>query len=109
VVAYVFRPCPHSVWMAGQVRCVDHPLSLDSLATLGVCEAVVWGRVGWCVNQAYQREWPVLLGPAVEGVSPRAMTEAIDVPGMTVEDVTACPVAESMLERRAVRRRGEVA
>ena len=109
VVAYVFRPCPHSVWVAGQVRCVDHPLSLESMATLGVREVVVSGRVGRCVDQAYQREWPVLLDPAIEAVSPRATTEAVDVPGVTVEDVTECPVAVSALERRAVRRRGEVA
>ena len=109
MVAYVFRPCPHSVWVAGQVRCVDHPLSLESMATLGVCEAVLSGRVGRCVDQAYQREWPMLLGPAVEAVSPRATTEAVEVPGVTVEDVTACPVAELVLERRAVLRQAEVA
>jgi hypothetical protein len=109
VVAYVCRPCPHSVWVAGQVRCVDHSLSLESLATVGVREMVVSGRVGWCLDQAYQREWPVLLGPAVEGVSPRETSAAVDVPSLTVKDVTECPVAESALERRAVRRRAEVA
>lgn len=109
VVAYVFRPCPHSVWVAGQVRCVDHPLSLESMATLGVCEAVVSGRVGRCIDQAYQREWPVVLEPAVESLSPRETTAAVGVPSVTVEDVTECPVAESALERRAVLRRAEVA
>ncbi|WP_256288297.1 hypothetical protein [Halobellus inordinatus] len=109
VVAYVFRPCPHSVWVAGQVRCVDHPLSLESMVTLGVCEAVLSGRVGRCVDQAYQNEWPVLLDPVIEGVSPRETTAAVGVPSVTVEDVTECPVAESALERRAVLRRAEVA
>jgi hypothetical protein len=37
------------------------------------------------------------------------MAETVEVPGVTVEDVTECPVAVSALERRAVRRRGEVA
>lgn len=109
VVAYVFRPCPHSVWVAGQVRCKNHSLPLESLATLGVREAVVSGRVGRCVDQAYQREWPVLLDPAVESVSPRETTAAFDVPSVTVGDVTECPLAESALERRAVLRRAEVA
>jgi len=108
VVAYVFRPCPHAVWMAGQVRCENHSLSLESMATLGVCEVVVSGRVGRCVDQAYQSEWPVLLDPAVKSVSPRETTAAFDVPGVTVEDVVECPVAESVLERRAVLRRAEV-
>jgi len=109
VVAYVFRPCPHSVWVAGQVRCENHSLSLESLATVGVREVVVSGRVGWCVDQAYQRDWPVLLDPAVKSVSPRETTAAFDVPSVTVEDVTECPVAESALERQSVRRRAEVA
>ena len=109
VVAYVFRPCPHSVRVVGQVRCGTHSLSLESLATLGVCEAVVSGRVGRCVDQAYQSEWAVLLDPAVKSVSPRETTAAFDVPDVTVEDVTECPVAESVLERQAVLRRAEVA
>lgn len=109
VVAYVFRPCPHSVWVAGQVRCVDHPVSLESMATLGVREVAVAGRVGRCVDQAYQNEWPVLLDPVIEDVSPRETTATVGVPSVMVEDVTECLVAESALERRAVLRRAEVA
>jgi len=68
--AYVFRPCCRAGWLAGQSRCSEHAVSLASLSTLGVREAVVTGCVGRCVDQARQRDWPVLLGVEVQSVSP---------------------------------------
>jgi hypothetical protein len=76
-----FRPSDSSVWQAGQARCPDCPLALDALATLGVCECVVEGRVGRCVDQGNQCSWRVLLDPEVRSVSPCHVTAAFDAPG----------------------------
>lgn len=98
VSVYVFRRCPHAAWLAGQTRCSTHPLSLDTLASLGVRECVVSGRVGHCIDHTLQREWPVLLTPELEAVSPRDTETASDLPGITPTDVTDCPIAEATLE-----------
>lgn len=98
VSVYVFRRCPHAVWLAGQARCADHPLELDSLASLGVREYVVSGRIGHCVDHALQREYLVLLGPKLEAVSPRDSESAFKFPSLTPADVTDCPIAEATFE-----------
>jgi len=67
--AYVFRLCCHSGWLVGQSRCSEHAVSLVSLSTLGVREAVVTGRVGRCVDQGRQCDWRVLLDLEVLEVS----------------------------------------
>jgi hypothetical protein len=98
VSVYVFRRCPHATWLAGQARCADHPIALDTLASLGVREYVVSGRVGHCIDHTRQREWPVLLAPELEAVSPPDTETAFDLPGVTPVDVTDCPIAEATLE-----------
>lgn len=98
VSVYVFRRCPHATWLAGQARCADHPLEYDSLASLGVREYVVSGRVGHCVDHALQREYPVLLAPKLEATSPPDTEAAFELPSITPADVTDCPIAEATLE-----------
>lgn len=98
VSAYVFRRCPHAVWLADQTRCADHPLVLDTLASLGVREYVVTGRIGHCVDQALQREFPVLFAPKLEATSPPETEAAFDLPSVTLGDVTDCPIADASLE-----------
>ncbi|QCC51448.1 hypothetical protein DV733_09430 [Halapricum salinum] len=79
VAVYAFRACRHTPWQTGQLRCVDHPPSLHSLATVGVREVVAEGRVGRCVDQALQTEWPVLLEPEIREVSPWRSDAVLDV------------------------------
>lgn len=102
VCAYVFRRCPHSVWAVGQVRCSEHPLSLASLASLGVRELAVTARVGTCTDQASQRSWPVLLAPRIDAVSPADTETTYTLPGVTAEDVTDCPIAQATLDDHPV-------
>ena len=102
VGAYVFRRCPHAVWLVGQVRCAEHPLDLESLASLGVREVVVTGRVGTCSDQATQRSWPVLLAPKVQAVSPATTDRVRTLSGVTITDVTECPVARAALDSHPV-------
>jgi hypothetical protein len=109
VCAYVFRRCPHSSWAVGQVRCADHPLSLDSLASLGVRELAVTARVGTCTDQALQRSWPVLLAPEVNAVSPADSDTAATLPGVTAADVTECPIARATPDDHPVFSQGVVA
>lgn len=94
VAAYVYWPCCGVVWLVGQARCDSHPPSLDALATLGVRELIVTGRIGRCVDQAYQRDWPVLLPEQVEAVSPRASGDAVAVSDTAMGECT-CPLALS--------------
>jgi len=75
---YAFRPCGSDVWQAGQAWCVDCSIALDALATLGVHEVVVEGRVGRCVDQTEQCSWRVLLDPVTRSVSPCHVTAAFD-------------------------------
>jgi hypothetical protein len=77
---YAFRACGSSVCQAGQARCVDCPVTLDSLATLGARELVVEGRVARCVDQGRQCSWRVLLDPETRSVSPCHVTAAFDAP-----------------------------
>jgi len=91
VAAYAFRPCCHAAWVVGQARCGSHPPDLDGLATLGVREVIVTGRVGRCVDQAFQRDWPVVLGAEVEAVSPRGSRDSVSVSESLVSEV-ACPL-----------------
>lgn len=79
VTAYAFRPCLCSPWVVGQTRCVEHEPSLGSLGTLGVLEVTVEGRVGRCVDQGLQREWPVVVASEVLDVSPRGSTTTGDL------------------------------
>jgi len=102
VVAYVFRRCPHAVWLVGQLRCAEHAPELESLASLGVRELVVTGRVGTCSDQATQRSWPVLLAPEVQAVSPAATVRVRSLPRVTITDVTECPVARAALDSHPV-------
>jgi hypothetical protein len=102
VCAYVFRRCPHSMWAVGQVRCSEHPLSLTTLSSLGVCEFAVTARVGMCSDQASQRSWPVLLAPRIDAVSPADTETAYSLPGVTAEDVTECPIARATLDDHPV-------
>lgn len=102
VCAYVFQRCPHSPWAVGQVRCADHPLSLTTLASLGVRELAVTARVGMCSDQALQRSWPVLLAPRIDAVSPAESETAYALPGVTAEDVTECPIAQATLDDHPV-------
>ncbi len=102
VVAYVYRRCPHAVWLVGQCRCAEHPPDLASLASLGVREVVVTGRVGTCSDQASQRSWPVLLAPEVQEVSPATTARVRTRPGVTITDVTECPIARAALETHPV-------
>jgi hypothetical protein len=102
VAAYVFRRCPHAVWLVGQVRCAEHAPDLESLASLGVREVVVTGRMGTCSDQATQRSWPVLLAPKVQAVSPAATVRVRSLPGVTITDVTECPVARAALDAHPV-------
>ena len=102
VCAYVFRRCPHSTWAVGQVRCAEHPLSLASLASLGVRELAVTARVGTCTDQALQRSWPVLLAPQIDAVSPADTETTYTLPGVTAEDVTECPIARATLNEHPV-------
>jgi len=99
VAVYAFRRCPHAVWIAGQTRCTDHAPALDSLASLGVRELVVTGRVGHCTDHARQEAWPVLLAPEIHAVSPRDSTHATELPGVTLDDVMDCPIAHETFER----------
>jgi hypothetical protein len=80
VTAYAFRPCCHSSWVVGQARCAEHDLLLSSLATLGVRELTVEGRVGRCVDQGMQRSWPVVVASEVLHVSPRCSSTVREVP-----------------------------
>ncbi|WP_435186934.1 hypothetical protein [Halobellus sp. EA9] len=98
VFAYVFRRCPHAAWLAGQTRCADHSLELDTLASLGVREYIVSGRIGHCIDHVLQREFPVLLAPKLEATSPRDTETAFDLPSVTPADVTDCPIAETTFE-----------
>lgn len=75
-----FRPSGSGVWQAGQARCSDCPITLDSLATLGVRELVVEGRVARCVDQANQRSWRVVIDPETRSISPCHVTAAFDAP-----------------------------
>jgi hypothetical protein len=102
VAAYVFRRCPHAVWLVGQLRCAEHAPDLESLASLGVREVVVTGRVGTCSDQATQRSWPVLLAPKVQAVSPAATVRVRSLPGVTITDITECPVARAALDTHPV-------
>lgn len=95
VLVYVFRRCPHAVWLTGQVRCTNHPPDLGALASLGVREYVVSGRVGHCSDHTLQRQWPVLLAPTLEALSPEAGRAVYDVEGATPTDVTDCPLAHA--------------
>jgi len=90
------------VWLVGQCWCTDHPLNLESLASLGVREVVVTGRVGTCSDQATQRAWPVLLAPKVQAVSPAATDRVRSLLEVTITDVTECPVARAALEAHPV-------
>lgn len=94
VSAFAFQRCPQCAWQVGQVRCVEHALSLESLASLGVREVVVAGRVGRCVDQARQCDWPVLLGAEVQSVSPRWSRDSIDVTNASGR----CPLMDSAAE-----------
>lgn len=98
VSVYVFRRCPHAAWLAGQNRCANHPLALDALASLGVREYVVTGHVGHCTDHRLQREWPILLAPELEAVSPRDTEIAFELPNVTPVDVTDCPIAGTTFE-----------
>jgi hypothetical protein len=86
------------MWLAGQTRCADHHIALDTLASLGVREYIASGRVGHCIDHALQREWPVLLAPELEAVSPPDTETAFDLPSVTRANVTDCPIAEATLE-----------
>lgn len=77
---YAFQASESGMWQAGQARCSDCPLALDALATLGVCEVVVEGRVARCVDQANQSSWRVLLDPETRSISPSHVTAAFDAP-----------------------------
>lgn len=94
VSAFAFQRCPQCAWRVGQVRCVDHELSLGSLASLGVREVVVPGRVGLCVDQARQCDWPVLLGAELQSVLPRWSRDAIDVTNASGQ----CPLMDTAVE-----------
>jgi len=98
VSVYVFRRCPHATWLAGQARCADHPIALDTLASLGVREYVVAGRVGHCIDHALQCEYPMLLAPRLEATSPPDTETAFELPGVTPADVTDCPIAKTTFE-----------
>jgi len=98
ISVYVFRRCPHAAWLAGQTCCADHPLELDALASLGVREYIASGRVGHCIDHALQREYPVLLAPKLEAVSPHDTETAFKLPDITPADITNCPIAEATLE-----------
>jgi hypothetical protein len=86
------------VWLAGQTRCADHPLELETLASLGVREYIASGRVGHCIDHALQREFPVLLAPRIEATSPPDTETAYELPSVTPADVTDCPIAETTFE-----------
>jgi len=66
---YAYRACNRPAWRLGQVTCIDHPPDLDSLATPGVRDMVITGRVGRCMDQARQATWLVLLNPTVQAVA----------------------------------------
>jgi hypothetical protein len=88
VVAYAFRACQHSGWQTGQLRCVEHAPSLEALSTVGVHEVVAEGRVGRCVDQALQTDWPVLLEPDVVAVSPWRSDTVLDVSNFNITPQT---------------------
>ena len=71
LTAYAFRPGRHTL-VIEYTRCVDHPPAFDTLATRGVYEYTLNARLGRCVDQAYQRQWPVLLDPTIETTSSRS-------------------------------------
>ena len=96
VAAYARRPSRHDPWLLTQVCCPAHPPRLDALATLGVDERILTGRIGRCTDQARQRSWPVLLSPTVhESSSPRT-NKAVTVP---TPHPLACPDAALPLTR----------
>jgi len=79
VVAYAVRSCPHAPWLVHQLRCPQHPPSLSSLSTLGVCEVVVEGRVGRVVDTGLQRDWVTVVDPEVVAWSPAHTRDAVSV------------------------------
>ena len=83
---YAMRAHVYTPWIVGQVRCVNHPLSLDSLATLGIDEVTATGRVARVVDQAHQRDWPVILAEDVEAISQPHNDGAAEPPLPAVPD-----------------------
>ena len=100
VVVYAFRACRHSVWQTGQLRCAEHSPSLSALATVGVLEVVAGGRVGRCVDQAFQTEWAVLLEPEIEAVSPWRSDAVLDVSEFDVAPRTRPTMSPSTMRAR---------
>ena len=88
VTVYAFRACRHSPWQTGQLCCVEHAPSLEALSTVGVHEVVAEGRVGRCVDQALQTDWPVLLEPDVVAVSPWRSDTVLDVSNFNITPQT---------------------
>lgn len=112
VAVYVFRPAGAPVFQLGYVMCGggrhDHPEEF----TLGVRELVVAGRVGWCSDVVTQSAWPVLLAPAVVGVSTAATQSLTELPARdadtgdatgTEEPDAPVPLVEQVLTARAER------
>jgi hypothetical protein len=58
--AYAVRD-PEQGWQVIQTRCVDHPPCLRPLATLGVDEYILTGRLARVVDTAFQQSYPILL------------------------------------------------
>jgi len=98
VSLYAFRAPRHEAWQTGQARCAEHSVALDALATLGVHELAVAGRVGRVLDQGLQRSWRVVLDPDVQAVSPARSSKAVRVP--STDDSRPCPRL-TLDERRA--------
>jgi hypothetical protein len=84
VKVYAVRPGHKTAWRIGQTRCTDpthtRTLSLETQGTLGARELIVTGRIGRCVDQAFQTDWPVLLNPEIQAVSPCQTRSTVRVP-----------------------------
>jgi hypothetical protein len=71
--AYAVRS-PKQGWQVAQTRCRAHPPCLSTLATLGLEEYLLTGRLGRVVDTAHQRAYPILRNPTPTAHSPPEAT-----------------------------------
>ena len=76
VTVFAYRPAGRPTYDLAYISCGGNEHDLPTYFTLGVCDLLVDGHVGRCVDPATDSSWPVLLNPSVRAVSPMDSTTA---------------------------------
>ena len=76
VTVFAYRPAGRPTYEIAYISCGGNEHDLPTYFTLGVCDLLVDGHVGRCVDPATDSSWPVLLNPSVRAVSPMDSTTA---------------------------------